>query len=175
MSNKNVHVLIHGQLCTMSEDELMHFKYIKREKLPDGSYRYYYDTTDELKAKQAAANEEAERQTKNYEAARSMAEKSDQEADKWHKRGYEAYSSGKTAASEFAEGQLRYYMKAGDEYKTKSKQYKAQLDAATAKGEEIAKELTRREGRASLSSLDDAIGEGLAYIANLFSGLFKKR
>lgn len=27
------------------DDELMHWKYIKREKKPDGSYRYYYDTS----------------------------------------------------------------------------------------------------------------------------------
>lgn len=45
--SKNVHVLIHGQIYTMSEDELMHWKYIKREKQPDGSYKYYYDTSEE--------------------------------------------------------------------------------------------------------------------------------
>lgn len=46
----------------LAEDEMVHFKYIKREKLPNGRYRYYYSQSelDKLKAtadrKQAAAS-----------------------------------------------------------------------------------------------------------------------
>ena len=29
----------------LADDELMHWKYIKRVKLPNGKYRYYYDYT----------------------------------------------------------------------------------------------------------------------------------
>ena len=30
----------------LDEGELMHWKYIKREKLPNGKWRYYYDESE---------------------------------------------------------------------------------------------------------------------------------
>lgn len=30
----------------LNQDEMMHYKYIKREKLPNGKYRYYYAVND---------------------------------------------------------------------------------------------------------------------------------
>lgn len=30
-----------------ADDELMHYKYVRRERLPDGSYRYYYPSAKE--------------------------------------------------------------------------------------------------------------------------------
>lgn len=39
-------VLMHGRgidYIDLDEGELMHWKYIKREKLPNGKWRYYYD------------------------------------------------------------------------------------------------------------------------------------
>lgn len=35
----------------LADDELMHWKYIKRERKPDGSYRYYYDVKSTKKRK----------------------------------------------------------------------------------------------------------------------------
>ena len=41
------YVIIHGRLREVSDDELMHWKYIKREK-KNGKWRYYYDVKDAL-------------------------------------------------------------------------------------------------------------------------------
>jgi hypothetical protein len=51
----------------LDEGELMHWKYIKRVKLPNGKWRYYYDQSELDKAKLDAtiAN-------KNYEMAKKM-------------------------------------------------------------------------------------------------------
>lgn len=38
----------------LADDELMHWKYIKRERKPDGSYRYYYDVKSTTKGKLTA-------------------------------------------------------------------------------------------------------------------------
>ena len=40
----------------LAEGELMHWKYVKREKLPGGGWRYYYDQSELDKAKRAADN-----------------------------------------------------------------------------------------------------------------------
>ena len=40
-----------AEKMSMADDELVHWKYIKREKKPDGSYRYYYDKTSTTKGK----------------------------------------------------------------------------------------------------------------------------
>lgn len=42
------YVIIHGQLHEISDDELMHWKYLKREKV-NGKWKYYYDW-NELKS-----------------------------------------------------------------------------------------------------------------------------
>lgn len=44
MSNK--YILAHGGFREVSDDELMHYKYIKREKKPGGGYKYWYYQTD---------------------------------------------------------------------------------------------------------------------------------
>ena len=36
------YVLMHGSFVEVPEDELMHYKYIKRERTPAGTWRYYY-------------------------------------------------------------------------------------------------------------------------------------
>lgn len=64
-----VDVLIHGDdisYIDLAEDEIMHWRYIKREKLPNGKYRYYYDEKELNKYKL-----EAEQATKNTEKAKS--------------------------------------------------------------------------------------------------------
>ncbi len=50
----NKYIIIHGQLREIPEDELMHWKYIKREKV-NGKWKYYYDQS-ELDAAKASAN-----------------------------------------------------------------------------------------------------------------------
>ena len=40
----------------LDEGELMHWKYIKREKLPNGKWRYYYDESELTRYEQKATN-----------------------------------------------------------------------------------------------------------------------
>lgn len=50
------YTIIHGQLCELPEDELMHWKYIKREKV-NGKWKYYYDLGEtQKKAYEQAKN-----------------------------------------------------------------------------------------------------------------------
>lgn len=52
----NKYVIIHGQLRELPEDELMHWKYIKREKV-NGKWKYYYDLGEtQKKAYEQAKN-----------------------------------------------------------------------------------------------------------------------
>lgn len=55
----------------LDEGELMHWKYIKREKLPNGKYRYYYRDTDYEDARNkffeaSKAHEEAANRSREY-------------------------------------------------------------------------------------------------------------
>ena len=58
------YVIIHGQLREISDDELMHWKYVERKKLPNGKWRYYYNTYDNSNSKSVLDNYIAE-QKKN--------------------------------------------------------------------------------------------------------------
>lgn len=48
----------------LADDELMHWKYIKRVRKPDGSYRYYYDVKSTTKGKLTYAKNMYEQNTK---------------------------------------------------------------------------------------------------------------
>lgn len=79
----------------LADDELMHWKYIKRERKPDGSYRYYYDVKSTKKGKATymrnlydQAAKEARKESKQY---RGYEEKYDAQLDfekahKWNRR-----------------------------------------------------------------------------------------
>lgn len=46
------YMIIHGQLHEISDDELMHWKYIKRTK-KNGRWVYYYDESEKYRAKES--------------------------------------------------------------------------------------------------------------------------
>lgn len=81
--NTPVDVLMHGSNISyvdLDENELVHFKYIKREKLSNGRYRYYYDV-DQLKDDLGFDERAQYRQTKSeYERASKRA---DESFDNW--------------------------------------------------------------------------------------------
>ena len=45
------YIMHNGTFYEVSDEELMHWKYIKKEKLSDGTFRYYYDQSELDKAK----------------------------------------------------------------------------------------------------------------------------
>ena len=70
------YVLMHGgdiNYIDLDEGEMCHFKYIKREKLANGKYRYYYDQSELDKVKSAAKNaqDKYNKETLRYAANKS--------------------------------------------------------------------------------------------------------
>ena len=52
----------------LSDDELMHWKYIKRVKLPNGKYRYYYDYASTTRGDYEKATNHGKELEKQYKA-----------------------------------------------------------------------------------------------------------
>lgn len=178
--SKDVHVLIHGQICTMSEDELMHWKYIKREKQPDGSYKYYYDESELTKlsnTKAAVAAETKEAQNRygkaknasfNAEIRRANAEK---QAEKYKK----AYLAGDMSA-------LEKYKKYSDEakaaqvekdaYDAEASKANADIIKAAKKGEALAEKLKKK----TVSSfVERTVSRGIVAVTDALRKLFGKK
>lgn len=63
--SKTNYVLIHGQLVEVSDDVLMHWKYIKREK-KNGRWVYYYDQSELDRSKQNADNAQLQAERAKY-------------------------------------------------------------------------------------------------------------
>ncbi len=68
------YVITHGQFYEVSDDELMHWKYIKRTKV-NGKWRYYYHDDDVDKAR-----EELAESGEAYAKARRAADKATKQA-----------------------------------------------------------------------------------------------
>lgn len=64
-----------------SKNELKHWKYIKREKRPNGKWRYYYDVKDMLGYDEKA---EFEKANKIYKNAQKEAEVKEKNANDWY-------------------------------------------------------------------------------------------
>lgn len=62
------YIISNGELH--NADELVHWKYIKREKMPNGKWRYYYDDPLDAKYKAGHAKYELEIAKRNKEAAK---------------------------------------------------------------------------------------------------------
>ena len=139
----------------MSEDELMHFKYIKREKQPDGSYKYYYDQSELDAAGKAAKAAEAESVKANIVAggAKHEAERA-REATTFKNIGYAK-----------SRDRIEAYHNTKQEYdKAKKTAYQASVKA---------KEATKKYNKMKVTSfVDRTISKGIVTVANLLSGLF---
>lgn len=141
------YVLMHGTFIELSNDELMHWKYIKREK-KNGRWVYYYDQSaydnsiavQDYKMKQkslSAAKKQYMEDTVNYSTNKSNMD--------WKTRG-----------------------KAADKAVDSTKKYYAASIAA--------KEATKRYKRAKVRTFAArTISKGVVKVANLLSGLGSKK
>ena len=168
--SKDVHVLIHGQICTMSEDELMHWKYIKREKQPDGSYKYFYDTSDEDNAAKAKAKTEHE--ADNARSRMGAAQIKAQEAyNKW--RYSVPYGVGLTIkqAKELEKEREKLYK----EYQKAQKE----ADAATAAYKAAKKKAEKTVNKYKLQMvgnfLNKTVSLGITAVAQLVGSVFNNK
>lgn len=167
---KDVHVLIHGQICTMSEDELMHWKYIKREKQPDGSYKYYYDQSELDAAGKAAKAAETESVKANVVSgnARFEANELREKANNTRHRLTVENKNGKIVRTDHKEEAEKAAKKA------EVNAYIAKEAASTAASK--AKKAAEKYNKMKMTTfVERTISKGVVAVANLLSGLFKRR
>ena len=154
--NTPVDLLMHGgDICyiDLDEGELCHWKYIKREKIGNGKYRYYYDQSELDKAKSDAKNAQDKYQSemKRYIGNRANISINSKIYNE---------TPNKYAAQTILESALDL---------DNSKQ-------AMDKAAEKANKLTNTYRTKAITSFPArTISKGMVKIANLFSGLFKKK
>lgn len=124
------------------DDELRHYKYIKREKLPNGKWRYYYDVAKYQKDIDDANVRGENGLTKNEEAARDeakfktmMAESKVKAAEKTMARTKEMIDDPNTSKKE-KERNSRWY----DEASKKREERLAEVEKAKAEERDVAKQ-----------------------------------
>lgn len=147
------YIIMHGQLVELTDDELMHWKYIKREK-KNGRWVYYYD--------EAAANrDDGNNYQKALNAERHQFKRSLQLTD----------AEKRLAETGATKDQKIYYgrqVEAYDDYKLARENAKRAEKAAT-----------RAWKKYHLNNVKNfaarTISKGTVKVANLFSGLFSKK
>lgn len=147
--SKTNYVIIHGQLVEVSDDVLMHWKYIKREK-KNGRWVYYYDQS-------AYDNSIA---VKDYEVKKQLLKKAEQQSMRDNvnyrvnsKLNSTDWKTEHELAEKAIQSKIKYYdLKASA--KEAEKRYKnAQIRTFAAR----------------------TISKGAVKVANLFSKLFSKK
>lgn len=132
----------------LDEDEICHWKYIRREIMPNGKYRYYYDESelDRLRDTSQKATQRLGNQLVNLQRARSDLTRARNNLNKSDNRTVIAYARAKQNATTAK----RRYTTYGTFANQALKQYKT-------------KKITSFPRR--------VISKGIAKLANLFSKL----
>ncbi len=147
------YVIIHGQLREISDDELMHWKYIKREK-KNGKWVYYYDEKE--------ANKELRPQQKLVAEAKARESVAQLE-----------YAANKKLADAMGlnDGRNTFY---GNEIAVKNRQARSanKYNSAKRHTEKVVKKYERMKlGR----NIKKSVSTGIVKIANIFSGAGNKQ
>ena len=149
--SKTNYVLIHGQLVEVSDDVLMHWKYIKREK-KNGRWVYYYDDSE---MKRAQAEYDHVKRSVDYASAKYKDAKTERDS----------YFNGiaKFGKKERARGETisKNYDNARDLLKTANANYK------------IAEKKYNQKKVSTFAAR--TISKGVVKVANLFSKTFSKK
>ena len=172
--NTPVSELYHGDniaYVDLDEDELFHWKYIKREKLSNGKYRYYYDQSelDAARGEYETAQKNAWRAGAEWGNAKETTKKAyenKKKADIDHNfsRGLDearkTYNAKQRAGADYIKAQTneseaeRRSHAAYDSYKQAEKKYKT-------------KKITSFPRR--------TIAKGAVKVANILSGVYTKK
>ena len=151
----------------LDEDEIMHWKYIKRVKLPNGKYRYYYDQS-ELDNMQKQIDENRKKSLENVLDAsasktnRDLAGKRMDELENLYDE---------TGKSQYAEG----YLKNKQQYEELDKAASYHADQAkqySKKAETLVKQYNTKK---VVSFAERTISKGVVAVANFFSKLFGQK
>ena len=149
------YVLKHGIIVELSDDQLMHWKYIKREK-KNGKWVYYYDESELNKAKKAAKDAERQHVTDAAKLGVATYELDDAKAK------YAGFMTERSKSDDkkYTDA-INKYEKAAERAQTSAKK------AQEAEKKYQTKKITSFAAR--------TISKGLVKIANLLSGSSKKK
>lgn len=159
------YIIVNGTFREISDEELMHFKYIKREKV-NGKWVYYYDKKQadaDLKRYEDKATEARENRT--HQLGRSINSKLDLERaeaarDKVYARGIT--NVGDVAARAVADRQVGL---------AKGATYLTAYDVRHA--DKVAKKYEKKYQKMKLKQVaHSTISKGIVKVANFFSKLF---
>lgn len=150
----------------LSEDELMHFKYIKREK-KNGRWVYYYDDS-ELKGKEKASKKAAEKATGSYVDYYNAKSKFDIHRSK--KLNTSMYDSNGKITADSLKKYAEMNAKEDELHKTKITNYKKYLkDLESSKKADRAYEKYKNK-----TAISRTVSKGVVKAANAISNLTSK-
>lgn len=170
-----VDVLVHGDNISyidLDEDEILHWQYIRREKLPNGKYRYYYNEKELNKYKN-----DAEQATKNAEKAKSKY------GTAYYKYGRAKEAEGKAHSNyrnvlNNGKSNIIDWIKANDivtrstanakTAKKDSDKAKREYEKATRNAQKLVKKYERKKVTSFVSR---AVSKGIVAVANWLNGI----
>lgn len=162
-----IDVLMHGgdiRYIDLDPDVLVHWKYIKRVKLPNGKYRYYYDQSelDALEKEMEDAYQKRLESNVEYSVSKFNADLAKERSENAKENYFKTKDS-------------KYF----DSYEKNEKQYydnlyKANRASDKAKRyDEQAREAKKKYNTKKITSfLDRTISKGIVAVANLLSKWF---
>lgn len=151
--SKTNYVLIHGQLVEVSDEVLMHWKYIKREK-KNGRWVYYYD--------EGAADRDDYKNAKDYQKAEAKTWERERELNTAKKRLKETGTT--------VDAKIRY----GDQISAHNN-YKRAVDNLKRASKSQNRAYRKYQARTVSNFAAKTISKGAVKVANLFSKLFTKK
>ena len=151
--SKNNYILIHGQLVEVSDDVLMHWKYIKREK-KNGRWVYYYD--------QKAADRADYEIEKRYQSAEKHTTKRQQQLKSAKKQLHKSGAS------------LKSKVHYGNQAKVVNTYKRSVTNLESAKAAQK-KAYRKYKTRNIKNFAAKTISKGTVKVANLFSKLIPKK
>lgn len=165
--------LYHGEnvaYIDLDADEIVHFKYIKREKLPNGKYRYYYDQSELERYKNEADQAQKDYQKANMKVANARVNK--KTADYKLDRAYEKRRSARTTNEIVDAGNARNKAYKGVQAAERALNI-AENNRKTARI--LADDAKKAYNKKKIISFPArTIAKGAVKVANLFSGANKK-
>ena len=168
-----VDALVHGDTISyidLDEDEILHWQYIRREKLPNGKYRYYYDEKELNKykndAEQATAN--AQKAKKDLDLAQNTLYRAKQSEGKAADRYRDAVKNSKSNLLDWVRASDASTA-ARNSVKNAEKQLK-KADKAYAKAAKNAEKLIKKyEIKKVTSFVNRTVSRGIVAVANWFN------
>lgn len=165
------YILRHGTFRQIADDELMHWKYLKREKLPNGKWRYYYDLDSLKKDVKSAFDNVTKKTSKAVSAGKKTIHKYANTASKTIKATANKISSEiRDVVAKAKKDTHKYIAKVPTDSGTYRYFYSDKAYQAYLKGKNAADKALDKNVNATAS--DTAKANAQAFVANTLFGSF---